>query len=101
MKPRSRSSITIGTQLYSRTRSSLRRSTLAALSGALGVTIDYLVSGRPARRPMLDHRAVLYESDAAFAAATVPFLSEAIDNSEAALAVTSARNIELLQREVG
>jgi transcriptional regulator with XRE-family HTH domain len=88
-------------QIESGRRNNVRPGTLAALASALGVTIDYLVSGGHDQLPMLDHRALLYESDAAFAAATVPMLREAVEHAEAAMAVTSAANIELLKRELG
>ncbi|MHB8692899.1 MAG: MEDS domain-containing protein [Solirubrobacteraceae bacterium] len=88
-------------QIESGRRNNVRPGTLSALASALGVTIDYLVSGGQDQPPMLDHRALLYESDAAFAAATVPMLSEAVEYSEAAMAVTTAANIELLKRELG
>jgi hypothetical protein len=71
-----------------------------ALAGPLGVTIDYLVSGAAAP-PMLEHRAWLYEDDAEFLAAATPFLAEAVDRSERALAVIRPAHIAALQDELG
>lgn len=87
-------------QTESGRRTNLRPATLSALAGALGVTIDYLVSGGPST-PMLEHRALLYESDAEFADATGEFLALGIERSEAALAVTTRSNIKLLRRALG
>jgi transcriptional regulator with XRE-family HTH domain len=88
-------------QLEAGRRRNLRPGTLAALAGALGVTVDYLVSGSAPRAPMLEHRVLLYESDADLMGAAVPFLSEAVDRSEAALAVTTAAHCELLRQQLG
>lgn len=81
-------------------RRNLRPSTLSALAAALGVTIDYLVSGA-ASQPMLEHRALLYGTDADFLAAAAAFLSEAVDRSEAAIAVISTRHIAAVKEELG
>jgi transcriptional regulator with XRE-family HTH domain len=82
-------------------RRNLRPSTLSALAGALGVTIDYVVSGRASTPPMLEHHALLYESDAEFLATAMPFLTDSIERSEPALVVTTAANIELLRDQLG
>jgi transcriptional regulator with XRE-family HTH domain len=89
------------TQVEAGRRINLRPTTLAALADALGVSIDYLVSGRPRRAPMLDHRALVYRSDAELVGGAVPFLSEAAQRSEALLVVTTPHNIELLRRQLG
>ena len=82
-------------------RANLRPSTLAALARALGVTIDYLVAGAHASPPMLDHRALLYETPGEFVEVAAPFLAAARENSEAALAVTSRGNLRALRRALG
>jgi transcriptional regulator with XRE-family HTH domain len=88
-------------QAESGRRRNLRPATLAALAGALGVTIDYLVTGRPASVPMLEHRTLLYGSDSEFVGTSARFLAEAIERSEAAIVVTSEGNAELLRNELG
>jgi transcriptional regulator with XRE-family HTH domain len=82
-------------------RTNLRPSTLSALAGSLGVTIDYLVNGGASRAPMLEHSAFLYDSDRQFQATMGSFLAEGIERSEAALAVTTSGNIELLRERLG
>ena len=88
-------------QVESGRRMHLRPGTLQALAGALGVTIDYLVTGGPPAGPMLSHRALLYDSEAELAAVATEFLAQAAARSEPALAVTSAANIALLRRRLG
>jgi transcriptional regulator with XRE-family HTH domain len=88
------------TQLETGRRRNLRPSTLAGLAGALGVTVDYLVSGNAVKSQMLEHHALLYDSDADFAAAGARFLSEAVEGSEAALAVTTGPHCELLREHL-
>jgi transcriptional regulator with XRE-family HTH domain len=88
-------------QVESGRRTNLRPGTLAALAGALGVSVDYLVSGRSSTPPMLEHRVLLYESDDGLASALVPFLREAAELEEPALLVSSERNIELLRERLG
>ena len=72
-----------------------------ALAGALGVTVDYLVSGGPASPAMLEHGVLLYETDEQFLNVAGPFLAEGIERSEALLAVTSRTNIDLLSERLG
>ena len=50
---------------------------------------------------MLEHRALLYGSDTSFLDTVTPFLEDAIERSEAALAVTTSANIELLRDRLG
>ncbi len=82
-------------------RTNLRPSTLAALSRALGVTIDYLVDGGLSRPTMLEHSAFRYRTADQFRTIVGAFLAEGIERSEATLAVTSAANIELLRDDLG
>jgi transcriptional regulator with XRE-family HTH domain len=87
-------------QIESGRRRNSRPDTLGALSQALGITIDYLVTGRGAST-MAAHQVFFYGSDEAFLSATAPYLSEGIERSEALLTVTSARNIGILRDELG
>jgi transcriptional regulator with XRE-family HTH domain len=82
-------------------RTNLRPTTLAALSRALGVTIDYLVDGGLARPAMFQHSAFRYRTDEQFRTIIGPFLAEGIERSEAMLAVTTAANIEVLRDDLG
>ena len=88
-------------QIEAGRRTNLRPATLAALAGALGVTTDYLVLGGPAGSPMLVHEALLYRSDDELVGTAAPFLAEGVERSEAALAITSTANIELLRMTLG
>lgn len=82
-------------------RRNLRPGTLSALAGALGISIDYLVTGRAPAPPMLEHSALLYETDAELVGTVAPFLSEAVERSEGAIAVTSAANIAAIKDALG
>ena len=88
-------------QLETGRRKHLRPGTLAALAGSLGVTTDYLVAGRSASAPMFEHRALLYRGDREFLDVAAPFLQEGVERGEATLAVSSSRNIGLLQERLG
>ena len=88
-------------QLEAGRRRNLRPGTLAGLAGALGVTVDYLVSGGADGSAMLDHRVVRYETEDEFRDAGVRFLSEAVERSEAALAVTTGAHCDLLRQHLG
>jgi transcriptional regulator with XRE-family HTH domain len=88
-------------QIESGRRTNLRPSTLAALAHALGVTIDYLVSGRAAAPVMLDHCALPYESVDEFATVVGSFVEEAIVRDEPILAVTTKANRKLLEKRLG
>lgn len=80
------------TQIESGRRADVRLSSLSALAGALGVTIDYL-TGSPAAAPrrMLEHRVLVYRSSDEFLATVVPFLREGIERSDAVMVVTTPR----------
>jgi transcriptional regulator with XRE-family HTH domain len=87
-------------QIESGRRRNTRPATLDVLSRALGVTIDYLVRGAsPAE--MLSHEILVFAGDDEFLAATGPYLSEGRDRSEALLAVTTAKNIDILRQQLG
>jgi transcriptional regulator with XRE-family HTH domain len=82
-------------------RTNLRPGTLASLARALGLTIDYLVSGGALRRAMLEHRVVLYEDEDQLLASAVSFLSGVPDRSEAALVSLSKDRVRRLRRQLG
>jgi hypothetical protein len=65
------------------------------------VTIDYLVGGGRASAGMLDHKALVYGTDAELATTAGSFLAAGIERSEAVLAVTTRENIELLREQLG
>jgi transcriptional regulator with XRE-family HTH domain len=88
-------------QVESGRRRNVRPQTLSALSGALVVTIDYLVHGGPSSPAMFEHQALLYDTDQALLDTVAPFLTEGIERSEASLAVTTSANIELLREYLG
>jgi transcriptional regulator with XRE-family HTH domain len=87
-------------QIEAGRRKNLRPATLAACAEALGVTVDYLLS-RTTHKDLLEHHALVYENEDQFAATAASFLKSGIDRDEPALAVTSARNIELLRDALG
>jgi transcriptional regulator with XRE-family HTH domain len=88
-------------QIESGRRKDIHVSSLVALADALGVSLDYLV-GSPGTAPQLfEHRALVYGSDAEFAAAVVPFLAEGAEQSHCLLAVASKAKISLIRRELG
>jgi transcriptional regulator with XRE-family HTH domain len=88
-------------QIESGRRKNITLRTLSALSTALGVTTDYLVSGAVTPAQMLHHAALFYSTDDEFLGAAAPFLEKAIERDEAALAVTSKANIDLLGEALG
>lgn len=87
-------------QAESGRRRNLRPQTLSRLSGALRVSMDYLVNGNPTP-PMLSHQALLYENGEEFAEGAGGFLLEGIERSEAAFAMTHKRNLRVLKRRLG
>jgi transcriptional regulator with XRE-family HTH domain len=87
-------------QVESGRRRNLRPSTLSALAAALGVSVDYLVSGRGGQ-PILEHRAWFYSTDAEFQATAAPLLADAVERSEAVLAVIGAGQIAALKDQLG
>jgi transcriptional regulator with XRE-family HTH domain len=87
-------------QIESGRRPNPRADTLFALAGALGVSVDYL-TGRAAPKQMLDHHALLYETKDEFVGPVASLLREAIEDGEAALAVTTPDKIALLRDGLG
>jgi transcriptional regulator with XRE-family HTH domain len=88
-------------QIESGRRQDIRLSTLAALSGALGVSVDYLAGTPTATTTLFQHRVVLYGSDDAFLAAASPFLSDGAEESHCLLAVTTPAKEALLRDSLG
>jgi DNA-binding XRE family transcriptional regulator len=88
-------------QIESGRRTNVRPSTLAALSDALGVTVDYLL-GRAVTAPgMFEHDALVYGADDEFADHAGAFLAKGVECSHATLAVTTPAKIELLRKRLG
>jgi transcriptional regulator with XRE-family HTH domain len=88
-------------QIESGRRRNLRPTTLAAIAEVLGVTVDYLLTGRSSSRAMFEHHALLYDTDEAFLATAAPFLADAVDRSEAALVVTDRPRMGALRQLLG
>jgi transcriptional regulator with XRE-family HTH domain len=88
-------------QIESGRRPNARPSTLLALSQALGVTLDYLVRGTSSPPPMLEHRALIYDSEEALLNTAGGFMREANDGGGAVLAVASEAKLEMLRRHLG
>lgn len=88
-------------QIESGRRTNLRPKTLVDLSGALGVTIDYLVTGTLGPPPMLEHSAYFYSDDNVYKETMGSFLAAGLERSEAVIAVTAAGNINLLREHLG
>lgn len=88
-------------QIEAGRRTNLRPSTLAALARTLRVSIDYLVAGGPVDGTMLEHHALLYETDDNLASAAASFLAEALERSEAVLVVGSDTTTGLLRDQLG
>jgi transcriptional regulator with XRE-family HTH domain len=82
-------------------RTNLRPATLAGLAQALGVTVDYLLGCGRREHGMLEHHALVYSSEEEFGAAAGGFLQEGAENGEPTLAVTTARNVDILREQLG
>lgn len=87
-------------QIESGRRTNLRASTLAALARSLQVSTDYLVEGTRAHS-LLEHSDFRYRTGGQFQTSVGAFLAAGVERSEAALAVTSSSNIELLREHLG
>jgi transcriptional regulator with XRE-family HTH domain len=85
-------------QIESGRRKDVRLSSLSALADALGVSVDYLIGTAAATTPrLLEHRVLAYETDEAFLASAIPFLTEGIEQSHRPLAVTTEALAGLLR----
>lgn len=60
-----------------------------------------VTASQPDRTPRLVHQGLVYGSDEAFLAATVPFCLDGLEQDEAVLAVTTPANIDLLRQQLG
>jgi hypothetical protein len=79
----------------------VRPTTLAVLSDALGVTVDYLLARDGAARSMVEHSALFYETLDEFVDSAAAFVAEGVRGSEATLAVTTRAKRELLRKRLG
>ena len=85
-------------QIESGRRKDVRLSSLLALAGALGVSVDYLIGSATTMAPqLLEHRLLTYGSDDEYLASAIPFFAEGMDRSECLLAVTTEDQIGLLR----
>jgi transcriptional regulator with XRE-family HTH domain len=91
------------TQIESGRRKDVRLSSLSALADALGVSVDHLIgtAAAAASPNLFEHRALMYGTDAAFLAATIPFLGEGFERADRLLAVTTEPKTELLRQGLG
>lgn len=87
-------------QIETGRRTNLRPVTLAALAGALGVTVDYLVAGCGAPA-MMEHYALIYETTDELARECASALTGALDRAEATLVITSRATQRRVRRELG
>jgi transcriptional regulator with XRE-family HTH domain len=88
-------------QIESGRRRNVRPSTLSSLSDALGVSLDYLVRGTSPAHLMMEHRALIYDSDDALVDRAGEFIEEGSERGEGLLAVTTKARIALLRRHLG
>jgi hypothetical protein len=65
------------------------------------VSIDFLVDGALPRTRMLEHAAFPYRTDDQFQGAMGSFLAAGLERSEAALAIATESNVELLREHLG
>lgn len=90
------------TQMESGRRSEVRASSLVALAGALGVSVDYLVGGPATVAPaLLKHQVLEYGSDTEYLSTAIPFLTEGIALSDCVLMVTAERHADLVRGALG
>ncbi|MDQ1481411.1 MAG: hypothetical protein QOI44_2272 [Actinomycetota bacterium] len=85
-------------QIESGRRKDVRLSSLSALAGALGVSIDYLVGSTAGLSSRLfEHRLLTYESDEQYVEGAVPFITEGLEQSHAHLVVGTPSQIDLMR----
>jgi transcriptional regulator with XRE-family HTH domain len=87
-------------QIESGRRANVRPATLAGLADALGVNIDYLVAGAGVR-PLLVHRAAVYEGEAGFADVVGRMLAEGAEAGEKTVAVLAPGRVEIAREVLG
>jgi transcriptional regulator with XRE-family HTH domain len=89
-------------QIEAGRRKDVRLTSLSALAGALGVSVDYLIGTATTITPQLfQHRAVTYGADDDFLAAAAPFLTEGVERSHCVLAVLTPPKAALLRESLG
>ena len=88
-------------QIESGRRRQVRIETVRALAAALQVSVDYLVGGEPCGVAMLDHRALMHQSDAQLLDGVVPFVEEGVSRGHAVLVVLPRTKIRHLQKALG
>ena len=89
-------------QIESGRRQEVRLGSLVALANALRVSVDYLVgSGATVSAKLLEHRALIYDSDDQYLAVAGPFLVEGVRRSDSVLVVTARQKIGLLREALG
>ena len=77
------------TQIEAGRRPNPRANTLAELSAALGVTVEYLLGTSDATGTLLDHYALIYREVADFVETAGLFLEDGVANGDATLVVRS------------
>ena len=87
------------TQIESGRRRNVRPDTLAALSAALSVTVDYLVHGG-ASPVMFRHQSLLHQTDEEFMRTVGPFVADGIELSEPTLVVTTTAKADLVREHI-
>ncbi|MFL5906541.1 MAG: MEDS domain-containing protein [Solirubrobacterales bacterium] len=87
-------------QIESGRRRNVRASTLSALADALGVSVDYLARGAGPSSPMLEHHALIYDSEERLLKSAGEFIRDAGKRGETVLAVTTETKIEQLRRHL-
>jgi transcriptional regulator with XRE-family HTH domain len=90
------------TQIESGRRKDIRLSSLAALATALQVSTDYLIGVHPADAPrLLRHEALLYPTEEALLATTMPFLASGLEGGHGVLVVTTPDRMKSLRKALG
>jgi transcriptional regulator with XRE-family HTH domain len=85
-------------QIEAGRRKDVRLSSLAALAGALGVSVDYLIGTTTTIAPqLLEHRAITYGADDEFVAAARSFVHDGVERSHSVLAVMTKPKLGLLR----
>jgi transcriptional regulator with XRE-family HTH domain len=85
-------------QIESGRRKDVRLSSLSALAGALGLSVDYLIGTTATMTSHLfEHRLVTYGSDEGYLEAATPFIAEGLEQSQCLLVVTTPPQMALLR----